>query len=155
MQRGGIEMMRQDAWTEEEDVLLAETVLAFVREGSTQLRAFEEVGKKLSRTAAACGFRWNAYVRKTYERELELAKQQRKKKKEPQPSERDMTLQDVISFLQTLQQRGEGKQEIEQLRQQVCTLQKEKEELEKQLQALQQEYKAIMHILERARQLSV
>lgn len=148
-------MMRQDAWTEEEDVLLAETVLTFVREGSTQLRAFEEVGKKLSRTAAACGFRWNAYVRKKYERELELAKQQRKKKKEPQSPERDMTLQDVISFLQTLQQRGEGKQEIEQLRQQVCTLQQEKEELEKQLRALQQEYKAIMHILERAHQLSV
>ncbi|KHF28530.1 Prespore-specific transcriptional regulator RsfA [Anoxybacillus sp. BCO1] len=38
-------MMRQDAWTEEEDMLLAETVLAFVREGGTQLRAFEEVGK--------------------------------------------------------------------------------------------------------------
>lgn len=148
-------MMRQDAWTEEEDVLLAETVLAFVREGSTQLRAFEEVGKKLSRTAAACGFRWNAYVRKQYEEALELAKQQRKQKKEPKPPERDITLQDVISFLQTLQQRGEGQQEIERLRNQVFTLQKEKEELEKQLQAVQQEYQAIMHILERARQLSV
>ncbi|MCL6617989.1 MAG: RsfA family transcriptional regulator, partial [Anoxybacillus ayderensis] len=62
-----MEMMRQDAWTEEEDMLLAETVLAFVREGGTQLRAFEEVGKKLSRTAAACGFRWNSLVRKKYE----------------------------------------------------------------------------------------
>ncbi|MCX8046098.1 MAG: RsfA family transcriptional regulator [Anoxybacillus gonensis] len=150
-----MEMMRQDAWTEEEDMLLAETVLAFVREGGTQLRAFEEVGKKLSRTAAACGFRWNAYVRKKYEQELELAKQQRKKKKEPHPPERDMTLQDVISFLQTLQQRGEGQQEIERLREQVWTLQKEKEALEKQLQAVQQEYQAVMHILERARQLSV
>ncbi|ACJ34203.1 RsfA family transcriptional regulator [Anoxybacillus flavithermus] len=148
-------MTRQDAWTEEEDGLLAETVLAFVREGSTQLRAFEEVGKKLSRTAAACGFRWNAYVRKQYEEALELAKQQRKKKKEPQPAERNMTLEDVISFLQTLQQRGEGQQEIEQLRQQVRTLQKEKEELEKKLQAVQQEYQMVMHILERARQLSV
>ncbi|WP_461201703.1 RsfA family transcriptional regulator [Anoxybacillus sp. TBDG-1] len=148
-------MMRQDAWTEEEDILLAETVLAFVKEGSTQLRAFEEVGRKLSRTAAACGFRWNAYVRKQYEEALELAKQQRKKKKDPQSPERDVTLQDVISFLQTLQQRGEGQQEIERLRNQVFTLQKEKEELEKQLQAVQQEYQAVMHILERARQLSV
>lgn len=66
-----------------------------------------------------------------------------------------MTLQDVISFLQTLQQRGEGQQEIERLREQVWTLQKEKEALEKQLQAVQQEYQAVMHILERARQLSV
>ncbi len=58
-------------------------------------------------------------------------------------------------FLQTLQQRGEGQQEIERLREQVWTLQKEKEALEKQLQAVQQEYQAVMHILERARQLSV
>ncbi|MCL6617441.1 MAG: RsfA family transcriptional regulator, partial [Anoxybacillus ayderensis] len=96
-----------------------------------------------------------AYVRKRYDEEPELAKQQRKKKKEPQTPERDMTLQDVISFLQTLQQRGEGQQEIERLREQVWTLQKEKEALEKQLQAVQQEYQAVMHILERARQLSV
>ncbi|MGZ0087391.1 RsfA family transcriptional regulator [Caldibacillus thermoamylovorans] len=69
---------RQDAWTEEDDLLLAETVLRHVREGSTQLNAFEEVGDKLNRTAAACGFRWNAVVRHRYEEALQLAKQQRK-----------------------------------------------------------------------------
>lgn len=53
---------RQDAWSEENDLLLAETVLRHVREGSTQLNAFEEVGDKLNRTSAACGFRWNAVV---------------------------------------------------------------------------------------------
>jgi prespore-specific regulator len=31
--------------------------------GSTQLSAFEEVGKKLGRTSGACGFRWNAVLR--------------------------------------------------------------------------------------------
>ncbi|WP_273125365.1 RsfA family transcriptional regulator [Bacillus weihaiensis] len=69
---------RQDAWTQDEDLLLAEVVLRHIREGETQLAAFEEVGKKLSRTAAACGFRWNSYVRKQYKTGIELAKKQRK-----------------------------------------------------------------------------
>ena len=70
--------VRQDAWMEENDILLAETVLRHVREGSTQLSAFEEVGDALNRTAAACGFRWNAVVRRDYEQELEDAKKERK-----------------------------------------------------------------------------
>lgn len=69
---------RQDAWTEDEDLLLAETVLRHIREGGTQLKAFEAVGKRLSRTGAACGFRWNSYVRKQYQTGIELAKKQRK-----------------------------------------------------------------------------
>lgn len=69
---------RQDAWSNDEDLLLAEVVLRHIREGGTQLQAFEEVGKKLSRTAAACGFRWNSYVRKQYKSGIELAKKQRK-----------------------------------------------------------------------------
>ncbi|MEH7383836.1 RsfA family transcriptional regulator [Bacillus sp. JJ1521] len=71
---------RQDAWTEENDLLLAETVLKHVREGSTQLNAFEEVGDKLNRTSAACGFRWNAVVRHSYEKDLQLAKKHRKQR---------------------------------------------------------------------------
>lgn len=72
--------IRQDAWTEEDDLLLAETVLRHVREGSTQLNAFEEVGDKLNRTSAACGFRWNAVVRHNYDKALSLAKKQRKQR---------------------------------------------------------------------------
>lgn len=71
---------RQDAWSQENDLLLAETVLRHVREGSTQLNAFEEVGDKLNRTSAACGFRWNAVVRHDYEKALQLAKKQRKQR---------------------------------------------------------------------------
>lgn len=69
---------RQDAWSKDEDILLAEVVLRLIREGGTQLQAFEEVGKLLSRTSAACGFRWNSYVRKQYKSGIELAKKQRK-----------------------------------------------------------------------------
>ncbi|WP_174733823.1 RsfA family transcriptional regulator [Mesobacillus harenae] len=74
-------LTRQDAWTQDEDLMLAEVVLRHIREGGTQLRAFEEVGRNLSRTAAACGFRWNSYVRKQYKSGIELAKKQRKELK--------------------------------------------------------------------------
>ncbi|MFU0790847.1 RsfA family transcriptional regulator [Virgibacillus proomii] len=70
---------RQDAWTKDEDILLADTVLRYIREGKTQLEAFKEVAQKLSRTPAACGFRWNATIRKQYEQEVQSAKEERKK----------------------------------------------------------------------------
>src|SRR5690554_4270759 len=70
---------RQDAWTKEEDHILAETVLRFIREGKTQLEAFKLVANQLSRTSAACGFRWNATLRKEYSDAIEKAKEARKK----------------------------------------------------------------------------
>ena len=81
--------VRQDAWTKEEDELLANVVLEYIRTGGTQLEAFAEVGRRLSRTAAACGFRWNSYVRKQYKEEIEQAKQERKTKKKETASEKD------------------------------------------------------------------
>lgn len=72
---------RQDAWTPDDDLVLAEVTLRHIREGSTQLCAFEEVGERLSRTAAACGFRWNSAVRKQYEDAIQLAKSQRQERK--------------------------------------------------------------------------
>jgi prespore-specific regulator len=73
--------VRQDAWSHEDDLLLAETVLRHIREGSTQLQAFEEVGDHLNRTSAACGFRWNAVVRRKYDQAIAIAKKQRKERK--------------------------------------------------------------------------
>lgn len=73
--------IRQDAWNTDEDLILAEVVLRHIREGSTQLSAFEEVGERLSRTSAACGFRWNSAIRKKYEAAIALAKKQRSKGK--------------------------------------------------------------------------
>lgn len=72
--------IRQDAWSDEDDLILAEVTLRHIREGSTQLSAFEEVGEKIGRTAAACGFRWNSFVRKKYEAAIQIAKAQRQKR---------------------------------------------------------------------------
>lgn len=72
--------VRQDAWSQDDDLLLAEVTLRHIREGSTQLSAFEEVGERIGRTSAACGFRWNSFVRKQYEEAIQIAKQQRHKR---------------------------------------------------------------------------
>ena len=72
--------VRQDAWTPEDDLMLAEVTLRHIREGSTQLSAFEEVGQRIGRTPAACGFRWNSCVRKRYGEAIQLAKAQRQKR---------------------------------------------------------------------------
>jgi prespore-specific regulator len=70
--------MRQDAWTTEDDNLLADIILHHIRSGSTQLIAFEEVGQRLGRTKAACGYRWNAIVRKEFTAQIEIAKAERR-----------------------------------------------------------------------------
>ncbi|ENH98340.1 prespore-specific transcriptional regulator rsfA [Gracilibacillus halophilus YIM-C55.5] len=99
---------RQDAWTKDEDILLAETVLRYIREGKTQLEAFKEVGDELSRTPAACGFRWNAALRKNYEDAIQMAKTNRKKEQtqwyvmETEHLE-EFDNQEIIQLLQKLQ----------------------------------------------------
>jgi prespore-specific regulator len=72
--------VRQDAWSPDDDLILAEVTLRHIRDGSTQLAAFEEVGQRIGRTSAACGFRWNSCVRKRYDEAIGLAKQQRQKR---------------------------------------------------------------------------
>lgn len=68
---------RQDAWSVEHDTILAEVTMRHIREGSTQLLAFEEVAIRIGRTAAACGFRWNSAVRKQHHEAIQTAKSQR------------------------------------------------------------------------------
>jgi len=72
--------VRQDAWSHEDDLLLAETILRHIRDGSTQVAAFDEVGDELNRTSAACSYRWNAEVRTRYVDAVEIAKKQRKER---------------------------------------------------------------------------
>lgn len=97
---------RQDAWTRDEDLLLAEVVLRYIREGGTQLQAFEEVGKKLSRTAAACGFRWNSSIRKQYKSGIELAKKQRKEGKKQPAAEKAITCGEKEDSLYSTEKRA-------------------------------------------------
>lgn len=72
---------RQDAWTKDEDMQLTEAVLRHIRNGGTQIEAFKQVAETLSRTPAACGFRWNATIRKQHSKAIDLARNSRKQEK--------------------------------------------------------------------------
>ncbi|MDP5273140.1 RsfA family transcriptional regulator [Chengkuizengella axinellae] len=87
--------VRQDAWTPDDDLILAEITLRHIREGSTQLSAFEEVGQRIGRTAAACGFRWNSCVRKKYEAAIQIAKGQRQKRNQTKKIESPSTVSTI------------------------------------------------------------
>ncbi|MCF6410454.1 RsfA family transcriptional regulator [Pseudalkalibacillus salsuginis] len=160
---------RQDAWNHDEDLLLAEVVLRHIREGGTQLAAFEEVGKKLSRTSAACGFRWNSLIRKKYDAAIAIAKKQRKQMmKEKQPKthsatnagqqshtpqndqeeirvmnrtdvKSDLCMDDVIYYLQS----------IRSAEQNTHTIQGENERLKEELLKLEKENEVLSHKLQK------
>lgn len=101
---------RQDAWTEDDDLVLAEVTLRHIREGGTQLAAFEEVGRRLGRTAAACGFRWNSTVRKRYEQAIAIAKSQRQQlKKSGRLPQADLTLEVAVEADLLGEERNERK----------------------------------------------
>ncbi len=173
---------RQDAWLEESDEVLAQAVIRHVKEGSTQLNAFEEAGDLLNRTAAACGFRWNAVVRKKYESELLQAKQERKekfriiqasKKRSPtfyyssvneslskQPiSLSALSLDIVIAYLMKLQQQSPDVESTKwrliasNANEKVKQLEKQVETLEKQNKEIKQDYEQFVQIMNRARKM--
>ena len=182
---------RQDAWSQDEDLLLAEVVLRYIREGSTQLRAFEEVGKQLSRTPAACGFRWNSFVRKQYKSGIELAKKQRKENKGQRDArleeklEREMenmhectqqvefveenktsdsvSFQEIVSYLKKMdetvrlyeQEKQQRAEELGDLQRENQQLREEIKVLQSQLVVVEEDYRALLHIMERARKLII
>ncbi|AIF43856.1 RsfA family transcriptional regulator [Virgibacillus sp. SK37] len=135
---------RQDAWTKDEDIVLAETVLRYIREGKTQLEAFKDVAKQLSRTSAACGFRWNATIRKHYQNAIQLAKDERKQQNRKDIYQDNLhegnskeTIQTAISLLEQmkLSLSEEGKERIyrEDQDKQVTALKLENEKLKEKL----------------------
>jgi hypothetical protein len=168
---------RQDAWSQDDDLLLAEVVLRHIREGWTQLQAFEEVGKRLSRTASACGFRWNSSVRKQYQSNIETAKKVRKQlKNQPTLPEQaslesatslysqeenengEITFQAAIRFLNELYKKTElseqrDKEKIKELEQKTYELVVENEKLEKKFKAMEEDYRILIDIMERARKM--
>lgn len=175
--------VRQDAWTVEDDRLLADVVLRKIRDGGTQLQGFAEVGQRLGRTAAACGYRWNAIVRKRYQAQIEVAKEERRARKEVEPVEaavdqgvgddvekEELTWQEVLKFLRG--QKGEAavlgsrlKQVEKELegRQEACErLEEENREvrgeigrLERELGVMREDYVVLMGVMERARRMVV
>ncbi|MEH6938779.1 RsfA family transcriptional regulator [Bacillus sp. JJ664] len=158
---------RQDAWTKEEDNYLAEVVLKSINEGSTQLTAFKIVAGSLSRTAAACGYRWNSFVRKFYKEEIENAKVNSKKQStdknelndevpevqteieltEVVSSEGDLevSFEAVFQFLETVKQKVESLpvREIQSLEKRLLISKQENDQLKVERQQLLEKVKEL------------
>src|SRR5699024_140647 len=162
--------VRQDAWSHEDDLLLAETVLRHIREGSTQLNAFEEVGDCLNRTSAACGFRWNAEIRNQYIQAIELAKRQRKEKKRElnkyktnKPIQTPATIapsrmetENTLIFEEHDETNTEHlKQSNKQLQNHITSVERELTLTKKKLKTMEEDYQTFMQIMDRARKMSV
>ncbi|WP_245578037.1 RsfA family transcriptional regulator [Alicyclobacillus herbarius] len=176
--RQSVRTMRQDAWTQEDDAILAEIVLRHIRDGSTQLAGFNEASRRLGRTAAACGFRWNAVVRKQYRPSIEGAKEERKERKSQQiqaqleggdydhPTATLMSWAQVLRFLRqeknTAQQWAsrwraaerqavEWKNKFDALNRDHQKLSEQYERLSRDYEVMVQDYRALVQIVERAR----
>lgn len=159
---------RQDAWTKEEDNYLAEVVLKSINEGSTQLTAFKIVAGTLSRTAAACGYRWNSFVRKFFKEEIENAKVNSKKQTtnknetnevvtEPQVGiqssevvlseqvEHDLSFEAVFQFLNNVKQKVEflPVREIQTLEKKLLISKQENDQLKLERQQLLEKVKEL------------
>lgn len=117
-------MERKDSWSSSDDNLLAEVVIKHIKDGSTQLKAFEEAAFQLGRTAGACGFRWNSTVRKLHENVLKESKISSKQKsisgyskRSAEELEDKIPLTEIFSYIKELEQTVEQqRKEIEQLR---------------------------------------
>ncbi|MBL0388171.1 RsfA family transcriptional regulator [Tumebacillus sp. ITR2] len=172
--------VRQDAWTPEDDGVLVEVILRHIRTSSTQLAAFEEAGQTLGRTRAACGFRWNAVLRKEYAAQLEIAKAERRANRETvvqsegvqerqvapvelgtigerevESDSVDLTWCRVIKFLKA---RRDDDEKLRKRVKQVDTLQRENRALQEEnlrlhseLSVIRGDYLALVKIMERAR----
>lgn len=162
--------IRQDAWTDQDDSVLAEVTLRHIREGGTQLSAFAEVGQRIGRTQAACGFRWNSYLRKQFENEIKQAKQQRQRMQidrrkltlKRSVSERSMMTQASVSaadglVLKELNELNEMSEQLQLWLSHWRELQLELTRKNAEIAALRKEnedYRTFMQILERARSIS-
>lgn len=172
---------RSDAWTQDDDLKLADIVLRHIRDGSTQLNAFVEAANGLGRTPAACGYRWNGVVRKHYEDHIKEAKtakkerlsirQQNKQRRAYGPDLEDTSLDGIIRALKNhereyynLQERSRHLEErVTDLQTQVNDLMEENHHLRQGLvptaaprqgsELLTEDSKTLLEIMERARKI--
>ena len=141
---------RQDAWTKDEDILLAEIVLQHIREGKTQLEAFKQAGEALSRTPAACGFRWNATIRKKYTEAINLAKKSRKQTLQAATVNEveQQTIESAISMLERMKENVARNQFVDMTEQQnlIIKLQEENERLKMEIQRYQEAWSEMKNL---------
>ena len=142
---------RQDAWTKDEDILLAEIVLQHIRDGKTQLEAFKQAAEALSRTPAACGFRWNATIRKKYTEAINLAKKSRKQtlKAATVNEVEQQTIESAISMLERMKEnvaRNQYHVDMEEQQNLIIQLQEENERLKMEIKRYQEAWSEMKNL---------
>ncbi|SEM69468.1 hypothetical protein [Lihuaxuella thermophila] len=130
--------MKGRRWTEQEDRLLREKVLESISNGGTQLEAFEEVGRKLGRTSGACGFRWNAVLR----RQDPLAYTEAKKKRVYRQIHKKKGSQ-IGSFTQIIDSLKQAEKSWNELQEEIRRLSEQLAEKNRRYQLLVQEHQKL------------
>lgn len=151
---------RQDAWTSNEDVMLAEIVLRHIRQGKTQLEAFKEASVKLSRTAAACGYRWNATLRKRYTEGIEVAKRSKLPNDQSVSTlngtaEHSESIEHAISLLKRIKAKSDKRSEEEADNESIVKLKKENERLSKKVEHYEAAFAEIHNIWNWAKKMNI
>ncbi len=148
--------LRQDGWTQDDDILLAEIVLSHIRNGKTQLDAFKIAAGKLSRTPAACGFRWNATIRHQYEDAIYLAKNAQKQQpmqnnlpiNQEQQFKQGQSLDSAITLLKNLKNHVIQQEQTINNESQLVHLQKENRQLKIEIKRYEEAWKEMGNLWE-------
>lgn len=142
---------RQDSWSSDEDTILAEIVLRYIRQGKTQLEAFKQASKQLSRTPAACGYRWNARLRKQYTTTITQAKnnkgEEKKRVVESDVTNKDhQSLEQAISLIKKFKSNSDKQSLQDKERFELIQLRKENEQLTARLKNYEAAFTEIYNI---------
>lgn len=158
-------MIRKDSWNEEDDLVLAETVLRNIRNGSTQSKAFEEAAEKLQRSVAACSVRWTTSLKNKYEKAFQLAKKTKMinvnekvetNEKTVQVTENKETspLKVVFSALQEhIKEYEKLNKEIKECKTRIRELEEENSYLKENKNEMSEDYQQMLKILNKASQM--
>lgn len=125
---------KRKKWTVEEEKIVTDTVLRFLRDGKIQKEAFDEAAQTIGRTSAACCFRWNNKLKK------EIAMETDHTPTTPSP----LSLEDCIFFLQGMGSEQDAIHENEKLKEQQRELQKKLLAVEKTYNKLKTDYKELL-----------
>jgi prespore-specific regulator len=150
---------RLDGWNKEEEQMLAEIILSSIRNGGTQLSAFQEAGQKLKKTPTACGHRWNRVLRKKYATKIEAAKEYWRRT-QAKPHDQQNSPASVESESTTIESLSSEIKRLQislqliisnetKLTNEIESLREEMTQLVKNLSALQQDTLLLLRIFER------
>jgi RsfA family transcription factor len=129
--------VKSKKWTQEEEKILTNTVLQFLKDGRTQKEAFEEAAQSIVRTEGACSFRWNNKLKKNLQ----------KPEKEPDdmsPVEGNLTLDDCIRFLKNYNVEEEAALENKRLKAEQAELQSRFQNADDVFHSLKSDYTQLL-----------